>query len=195
MGAVPLAYFAHNDSSLSESLYSPASPSQPQRHSHLCVHSQVGNVTRDMVSEYIKLCAICVEKKRKPKGIMQQVMKPILVADVNDRGVLDLIDMRSQPDGMWQWIGRYMDSASEASWVFALVNKTARRVAVALLPILAHVGAPLILQCDNGTEFMGEVIAIITFFSPGTKIINGAARKPWVCCVPELDMNTPAKVC
>eukprot|EP00966_Prymnesium_polylepis_P167087 3862428-Prymnesium_polylepis.2 len=107
-----------------------------------------------------------------------QVMKPIVATEFNERAYLDLIDMASQPDGLFTKIWRYQEKSTAAPWVGALTRASAREVAFALLPVFAHVGAPDILCCDNGSEFLGELIVIILHFLPWCKIINGSARHP-----------------
>ena len=147
---------------------------------YMAAQSDFCNITREICQHFINTCSQCAESKPKPKGTSQQVVKPIIVPDLCDRGQLDLIDMQSQPDGCYRFIGRYQDRATTVDWVFALSGKKAREVAFQLIPILCHVGPPAILHCDNGGEFLGEVIAIVEHFMPTTKIVRGGGRKPWV---------------
>ncbi len=39
-------------------------------------------------------------------------------------------------------------------------------------------GAPRILHCDNGSEFGGEVVAMLARQFPGTQMVHGRPRHP-----------------
>ena len=59
------------------------------------------------------------------------------------------------------------------------MNKSAEKVANALMDFLCDLGAPLILQSDNGREFKNALLFnILNENWPLTKIINGKPRHP-----------------
>lgn len=49
-----------------------------------------------------------------------------------------------------------------------------------LLKIFLEVGAPCILQCDNGREFTAHVIEDLVKMWPECKIIHGSPRRPQI---------------
>ena len=61
----------------------------------------------------------------------------------------------------------------------ALVNKSAEEVANALMDFFCDLGAPLILQRDNGREFKNSLLFnTLNENWPSTKIIHGKPRHP-----------------
>jgi len=73
------------------------------------------------------------------------------------RGQVDLIDMQylAVDNENFKWLLTYIDHGCKLLWTAALKQKTARGVSIALLDIFSVIGAPLILQSDNGREFSG----------------------------------------
>ena len=59
-----------------------------------------------------------------------------------------------------------------------LKTKTADEVAYQLLDIFTIIGAPAILQSDNGREFVAKVIEELAGMWTGLKIVHGRARHP-----------------
>ena len=72
-----------------------------------------GNISRKLVTEYIRTCERCVEKYRKEEISAGLVIKPILSKNFNDRAQIDLIDYQSLPDGEFKWILHYQDHLSK----------------------------------------------------------------------------------
>ena len=68
---------------------------------------------------------------------------------------VDLIDFRASPDGDFLYLLNYQDHGIKLYENRPLKEKTASAVAYALLDIFTVHGAPAILQCDNGREFLG----------------------------------------
>ena len=72
---------------------------------------------------------------------------------------IDLIDMSSQPDGQYYWIGHYLDHWSKYHILFPLAGKSAADVAYALeVFVFPYIGPPRILQSDGGRDFVKEII-------------------------------------
>lgn len=99
---------------------------------------------------------LSVKKKTKKKGL---VVKPIISKDFNSRCQVDLIDMQSEADGEYRFILNYQDHLTKFTILKPLKNKTADAVAVELIEIFCILGAPIILQSDNGKQ-----IFVINFF-------------------------------
>ncbi|KAL4126488.1 hypothetical protein QTP88_010710 [Uroleucon formosanum] len=114
------------------------------------------NIPRIAIQIFINLCTTCNKKKSKPcKGV---VIKPILSADFNSRGEIDLIDFQSTPDRNFKWVMIYQDHATKYLYLRPLTSKRATEVAHELLKIFLEQGAPQILQSDNGREFTAKII-------------------------------------
>jgi len=60
----------------------------------------------------------------------------------------------------------------------ALATKRATKVAFQLADIFLLVGAPSILQSDNGSEFTSYVITELTAVWPDLKMVHGKPRHP-----------------
>lgn len=86
--------------------------------------------------------------------------------------------MQSAPDGEFKWIMHYQDHLTKFSYLRALPNKKASRVALELLKIFLMQGAPMILQSDNGSEFIASIIQDLKDLWPACHIVHGRARHP-----------------
>lgn len=125
---------------------------------------------------FLNLCKICLNKKSCPKtGI---VVRPIISQDFNKRGQVDLIDLQSTPSHNYKWILNYQDHLTKFCFLRPLTSKKATEVAMALLKIFLEVGAPMILQSDNGKEFTASIIKELITLWPACKIVNGRPRHP-----------------
>lgn len=93
---------------------------------------------------------------------------------------IDLIDMRHRPDGIYKWIGHFMDHWSKFHVLFALSRKTAAEVALNLQNfVFSYLGTPKILHSDNGREFVNEIVESVVKDWPGdVTIVNGRPRNP-----------------
>ena len=86
----------------------------------------------------------------------------MLSRTIGARGVMDLIDMTSQPsDDGHKWILRYVDHHSGFGYVTALKNKTAVETGNKLMALLGMAPTPDIIQSDNGGEFLGHCLDLI----------------------------------
>ncbi|KAE9521954.1 hypothetical protein AGLY_017646 [Aphis glycines] len=134
------------------------------------------NIPRIAVQIFINLCTTCNKKKSKPyKGV---VVRPILSADFNSRGQIDLIDFQSTPDGNFKWVMNYQDHATKYLYLRPLTSKRAIEVAHELLKIFLEQGAPQLLQSDNGREFTAKIIEELAELWPECKIVHGRPRHP-----------------
>ena len=92
------------------------------------------------------------------------------------RAQVDLIDWQSNPDGVFKFILNYQDHFTKFCVLRALKAKTAEAVAVQLVDIFTLLGAPIILQSDNGREFCNQVINNLKLLWPELKIVHGKPR-------------------
>lgn len=86
--------------------------------------------------------------------------------------------MRSRPDNEYKWIAHAKDHFTRYSWACPLISKEAKYVAGFLFNIFLQFGASIILQSDNGKEFVAAIIKEVIALWPNTKIINGRPRHP-----------------
>ncbi|XP_074041468.1 LOW QUALITY PROTEIN: KRAB-A domain-containing protein 2-like [Leptinotarsa decemlineata] len=110
------------------------------------------NVTRHDVELYISLCEPCQKKQKGSK-----------------RGV-------SQPDREFKFIIVYQDHLTKFVILKPLKTKTAEEVAYHLVVIFTLIGAPSILQSDNGREFANKIVYNLKDYWPTLKIVHGKPR-------------------
>ncbi|CAF3767736.1 unnamed protein product [Rotaria magnacalcarata] len=101
----------------------------------------------DVVVIFLSQCDLCWNRKAFPKPIAD---KPITSISFLTRIQMDLIDMRSIPDGGFHWILHTKDRFAKFSWAYALKTKEAQPVAEKLLHQFYSFEPPRILQSDNG---------------------------------------------
>lgn len=139
--------------------------------------SKYANVTREAVELFKSLCVECL-KKRKRMAIKGVVVRPILTRDYGSRGQVDLIDMQSMSSGQHKWIMVYQDHLTKFCVLRPLTSKRAAEVAFHLLDIFLLLGAPHILQSDNGSEFTASVIVELKLMWPELLMVHGKPRHP-----------------
>lgn len=131
-------------------------------------------IPRPAVEIFVRCCTTCPEKKQLPKKGL--VVKPILSKDFNHRGQVDLIDLQSTPDGEYKWLMNYQDHLTKFIHLKPLKSKSAKDVCEEFLKIFLEFGAPIVLQSDNGREFVNHIIHEMVAKWPSCKIINGRPR-------------------
>ena len=86
--------------------------------------------------------------------------------------------MQSMPAKSFKWIMVYQDHLTKFCMLRALASKRAAEVAHQLVDIFLTLGAPAILQSDNGSEFTAQVISEVTQLWPDLKLVRGKPRHP-----------------
>ncbi|XP_073666582.1 SCAN domain-containing protein 3 isoform X2 [Tursiops truncatus] len=132
------------------------------------------NITKEVIMLYLTLCKPCQQKNSKLKKVLTS--KPI--KEVNSRCQVDLIDMQLNPDGEYKFIMHYQDLRTKLSFLRSLKSKRPKEVAHALLDIFTIIGAPSVLQSDNGREFSRQIVSELSYIWPELKIVHG---KPQPC--------------
>ncbi|XP_063411146.1 KRAB-A domain-containing protein 2-like [Mytilus trossulus] len=135
------------------------------------------NISREAIRIFTTNCEQCI-LKRKRSDISKLVVKPIISADFNCRGQVDLVDLQSVPDQEFKWIMHYQDHLTKFSVLRALKSKRAAEVAYQLLDIFLLFGAPHILQSDNGREFTAHIITELKSLWSELVIVHGRPRHP-----------------
>ncbi|XP_076049296.1 KRAB-A domain-containing protein 2-like [Oratosquilla oratoria] len=125
------------------------------------------NITHDTISIYKSLCIECQRKRKRPttKGT---VVRPILTKNFGSRSQVDLVDMQSMKQ----------DHLTKFCVLRPLTSKRAAEVAYQLLDIFLLLGAPEILQSDNGSEFTASVITELKLLWPDLVMVHGKPRHP-----------------
>jgi hypothetical protein len=72
----------------------------------------------------------------------------------------------------------YQDHHTKFCVLQPLTHKSGKVVAANLISIFLTFCAPLILQSDNGREFVNEVINELSLLWPNCQLINGRPRHP-----------------
>ncbi|XP_041063986.1 KRAB-A domain-containing protein 2-like [Carcharodon carcharias] len=86
------------------------------------------------------------------------LVRHLSVNDSNERGQVDLVDMQTMKERSYHFIMHYMEYLTKFHIICPLKSKTAAEVTHELLLIFLDIGAPHILQSDNGREFTAQVI-------------------------------------
>ncbi|XP_066978935.1 KRAB-A domain-containing protein 2-like [Macrobrachium rosenbergii] len=137
-----------------------------------------GNTPRAVVSQYIFRYERCVEKRCRKETTAGIVVRPLSVNDLHERGQVDLVDMQTMREGSYRFILHYMEYMTKFHVIRSLKSKRAAEVANELLFIFLDIGAPHILQSDNGREFTAAVIQELAALWPEFVLVNGRPRHP-----------------
>ncbi|KFD69436.1 hypothetical protein M514_07937 [Trichuris suis] len=134
------------------------------------------NITRYDIELYLQICEPCQKKQKGAKK--GALVLPMVFSDFNSRCQVDLIDFQSHPDGEYKFIMAYQDHLTKFVVLVlkALKSKTAEEVAHNLVDIFTLLGAPSILQSDNGREFANAVVTSLKQHWPSLKIVHGKPR-------------------
>ena len=137
------------------------------------VPQKFANVTQEIIMSLLACCESCTNKKGRVKKGM--VIKPILSKEALSRMQVDFIDLQSCPDGDFKFILHLQDHLTKFCLIAATTNKTAVTTANQLKLWFCIIGAPAILQSDNGREFVNEVVhRMLEDFN--IKMVNGKPR-------------------
>ncbi len=149
-----------------------------QKRTYCEVKKTVTNVTREQVALFLSYCVTCKEKKSIKKN--KRVVRPITSSGYSEGGQVDLTDMRScKTTDNYCFILHYQDHFTKLSVLKALHSKQTSEVSHHLYDIFTLIGAPKILQSDNGNEFVGAPLTTMMHtFCPETELVRGSPRHP-----------------
>ncbi|XP_068209311.1 KRAB-A domain-containing protein 2-like [Palaemon carinicauda] len=147
------------------------------RHNDKELQVKYDNIQRDTIELFKSLCLECQKKRKRPmtKGV---VVKPIPSTEFSSRGQVDLIDMQSMSCRTFKWIMVFQDHLTKFCVLRPLTSKRAAEVAFQLADIFLLLGAPVILQSDNGSEFTARIITELRSLWPELSIVHGKPRHP-----------------
>ncbi|XP_063586867.1 KRAB-A domain-containing protein 2-like [Penaeus indicus] len=135
------------------------------------------NVTREALELFKSYCEECQKKRKQPvtKGV---VVQPIMTDGFSSHSQVDLTDMQSMAQGSYKWNMVYQDHITKFCVLRLPSSKHAAEVAHHLTDILLLLGAPYILQSDNGSVFAAKVISELKIIWPKL-VLNQSAKDPW----------------
>ncbi|XP_041379797.1 KRAB-A domain-containing protein 2-like [Gigantopelta aegis] len=145
-------YFTHIDDMFDIIKRGHVSTGHGDRDKMMKVLKKYASVTREAGELYKSLYIECQKQHKRitTKGV---VVRPILCKDFGSRGQVDRVDMQPMATGSYRWIMVYQDHLTKYCVLRPLTSKRAAEVAFQLMDIFLLLGAPPILQSDNGSEF------------------------------------------
>jgi hypothetical protein len=75
-------------------------------------------IPRTIVEMFRKFCYVCDKQMSQPR------LKPIISSEIFERVQLDLVDMRSNPDGEYQWVGHMVDHNGQFHVMWPMKTKS-----------------------------------------------------------------------
>jgi transposase InsO family protein len=137
------------------------------------VRLDVYGINREEVEWFTDHCRRC--ELNRPNH-SRAPLQPIESSGTNQRCQLDLIDMRAEPSGPYNWILTTKDHFDKFITLWPLRDKDAQEVADALDMFLMCCGPCQIMQSDRGAEFKAAVAILMR--RHGIKIIYSSPRHP-----------------
>lgn len=137
------------------------------------VRLDVYGINREEVEWFTDHCRRC--EMNRPNH-SRAPLQPIESSGTNKRCQVDLIDMRVEPSGPYNWILTTKDHFDKFVTLWPLRSKKAQEVADALDIFLMCCGPWEILQCDQGAEFKAAVAILMR--RHGIKVIYSSPRHP-----------------
>lgn len=150
------------------------------------IHVSCGHVGRDKILKNIKnkfyvpkkaieiltaLCPVCGHKKNNSSDVNKS--NTVQITDCfNVRGVLDIIDFQSFPDGDYKWLLKYQDHTTKFFNFRPLKTNEHKEIAMELVKIFLTFGPPSILQSLTGNESIDDILKEIRNIWPSCKTIN-----------------------
>lgn len=141
---------------------------------HSLLKDNYANVTRRTVLHFLKCCETWVKRRVHPKKGL--VVKPIISKEAYGRGQVDLIDIQSSKEDDYKFIFNYQDHLTKFVELCPLKSTTAVEVCYNLIDVFCLLGAPAILQSDNGREFVNSIIDELKVMWPELKLVHGKPR-------------------
>ena len=131
-------------------------------------------INRTIVRMFVKKCPTCQQQQRR---VHKAALVPNTARSLFERVVIDLIDFTNTPSCGYRYILHAVDHFSKYHWAWAMLDKRAATVAYHLNCLLADTGPIKYVQCDQGTEFVAEVLEALADFNCGP-MLDSAAYDP-----------------
>lgn len=145
------------------------------------------NIKISHVKAFLSICKHCINKKEKrnKRKTHELTKKKIVSSGFGARGQVDLIDIQKIlydykfTDKRCRYILNYQDHFTKFSFLRGLKDKKAQTILNTLKDIFLTIGAPKILQTDNGGEFVNDLLdKYLATCWPGLVRIKGAPYHP-----------------
>ncbi len=111
------------------------------------------NISRTMIKNFIASYQLDRRHPAEPDDV-----KPIISSTFNSRGQVDPINMKAYPEGKMKLIFDYQDRHEKMNYLHTMPKGEAKSIALELVPLFLIQGAPVILQSDNGRQFVAAII-------------------------------------
>lgn len=130
------------------------------------------NITQFDVRTYLTLCSFCQKKnkhlrKRGYGNEKEKGMKNLY------RGLVYLIDFRSNPDGEYNYVLVYVDYNSKFIILKPLKDNSVEDISLCLFDIFMLFGAPAFLNFEEEREICQDVIRRLAILFPDFRILDG----------------------
>uniref|UniRef100_A0A914Y3N8 Uncharacterized protein n=1 Tax=Panagrolaimus superbus TaxID=310955 RepID=A0A914Y3N8_9BILA len=96
--------------------------------------------------------------------------------DTFSRGQIDIVDMRKQSDGEYNYIFKYLNLQSGEIRLKPMQYGTPMEAANILIDIYCEQGAPVVLQSVNGRDFAKDIVLEISKLWPSCRQLHGLIR-------------------
>ena len=135
------------------------------------IQTKYKNIAAESIMHYLRLSVFCLKKSKVQKKCL--VIKAMIFSEMNSRAQVDLIGMKSQPDGDLKWILVYQNHLTKFAQLHPVKSKRAAEIAYQLFDIFSIFGVSSILQSNNGREFVNSVIKELREMWVGLKLMHG----------------------
>ena len=135
------------------------------------IQTKYKNIAAESIMHYLRLCVFCLKKSKVQKKCL--MIKAMIFSEMNSRAQVDLIGMKSQPDGDLKWILVYQNHLTKFAQLHPVKSKRAAEIAYQLFDIFSIFGVSSILQINNGREFVNSVINELREMWVGLKLMHG----------------------
>ncbi len=134
------------------------------------------NINRDYIREFCTNCPACQTRVAMNKN--EERIRPIIESEWLGRCQCDVIDMRSNPDGVFEYILHHVDHFGKFRFLIPLERATREHIAEALMRhVICVIGPHKIFHSDNGQEFLGALLPELhKQFGRDTLFVRGAPR-------------------
>ena len=142
-------------------------------------NKEAKNIKMVHIRTFVNSCPYCIDTKRKRK-MKPTVKYPIVSKDFGTRGQIDLIYLGSDyGQSSCQYIMNYQDNMTKFCWLKGLPDKSVNSMITAVTEVFGIIGAPKILQSDNGGEFRSRAFKnYFSTFWPDTQLIHSQPYNP-----------------
>ena len=129
--------------------------------------AEFDGISRQIVRMYVKKCLTCEQRQVRTH---KAALVPITAKTLFERIVIDLIDFTLKPSHGYHYIFHAVDHCSKFHWAWAMQDKRPATVAYHLATLLADIGPVKHVQCDQGKEFVADVLGVLMEFGCGAPL-------------------------